>query len=428
MGNVPDRQQRILKLVERNLRATIDGGMTRKRIENHEYDGVHMELDGHDLLNFGSCAYSGLDTDPRTKAGAIDAVERYGPVYSSSTIYASVPLYDELEDLLSRMLGANVIAMATTTLAHVAWFLVGFKPTDRILADIQVHATVHQAGDLLKSRGYEIDLLPHNDWDKLEAAIAEASETAERVWYLADGIYSMHGDMIDMDVINDLMDRYPKLHLYIDDAHGISWAGPYGRGHVLGNRPMDDRMVVAGSLAKGFGSGGAFLALPNDEAEEMVRTTSGAMFFSGPVHPAQLGAAIAATRIHLSPEIPKRQEALRERIALTNKLLKAYDLPIIDVSETPIFFVEVGAVDKAVEVAVRVKDAGFYLNMAVFPAVPHGRAGIRFAVTLHHGLEDIELMIETLSVAYRSVIEEEMVIELTDGADDPAPIRPAVAQ
>lgn len=52
--------------------------------------------------------------------------------------------------------------------------------------------------------------------------------------------------------------------------------------------------------------------------------------------------------------------------------------------------------------------------MAVFPAMPHGRAGIRFAITLHQQLEQIELMIETLAVAYRSVFDEELVIELTE--------------
>ena len=300
MSNVSDRQQRILKLVERNLKATIDGGMTRQRIENRTYDGVNIEIDGRELLNFGSCAYSGLDTDPRVNVGAIDAVARFGPVYSSSAVFASVPIYSELEDLLGEVFGANIIAMTTTTLAHVAFFLVGFQPDDAIIADMQVHATVHQAGELLKARGHEIELVPHNDWEKLDAAIARASKSAERVWFLADGVYSMHGDMIDMDVINELMEKYPKLHLYIDDAHGVSWTGRHGRGHVLGNRDMDDRMVIAGSLAKGFGSGAAFLALPNDEMVDMIRTRSGAMFFSGPVHPAQLGAAIAAARIHLS--------------------------------------------------------------------------------------------------------------------------------
>ncbi len=80
-------------------------------------------------------------------------------------------------------------------------------------------------------------------------------------------------------------------------------------------------MIVAGSLANGFGSGGAFLASPDDATEEMSRTRSGTMFFSGPIHPAQLGAAIAAAPIHLSPELAQRQRQLVERITLANQLL-----------------------------------------------------------------------------------------------------------
>ena len=66
----------------------------------------------------------------------------------------------------------------------------------------------------------------------------------------------------------------------------------------------------------------------------------------------------------------------------------------------------------------RVKDAGFFLNMAVFPAVPHGRAGVRFAVTLHHRLEDIETMLETFAAAYRSVMGEDQVVDLTPSMND----------
>ncbi len=33
------------------------------------------------------------------------------------------------------------------------------------------------------------------DMAALEAAAARASETARRVWYLADGVYSMYGDV-----------------------------------------------------------------------------------------------------------------------------------------------------------------------------------------------------------------------------------------
>ena len=67
---------------------------------------------------------------------------------------------------------------------------------------------------------------------------------------------------------------------------------------------------------------------------------------------------------------------------------------------------EVGAVEKAVEIAKMVKEAGFYLNMAVFPAVPHGRAGLRIAVTLHHRVEDIERLVQALAVAFFSLLKQ----------------------
>lgn len=393
------RQQRLLRLIEHNLRATVEAGLSRLRIRNQAYDGVTLDVEGQSLINFGSCAYLGLDVDPRLKAGAIDAIERYGPAYSSSAVYTAIPLYDELEDLMRRMLSARVIAMPTTTLSHFAFFQVGFRPGDVILADQQVHATVQLAGQILKASGHSIQFLDHGDMTKLETEVARASEVAERVLYLADGVYSMYGDVIDMSVLDDLMQRYPKLHVYLDDAHGISWAGPHGCGHVLAKRKLSGRMIVAGSLAKGFGSGGAFLAVPDHKTEEMIRTTSGTMIFSGPIHPAQLGASIASTRIHLSPELAQRQDDLAKRIALANRLLEDHELPSPAKSNSPIFFVRVGQVENAIKVASRLKAAGFFANIATFPAVPLGSAGVRFALTLHHSLEQIEAMIKALATA-----------------------------
>ncbi len=45
----------------------------------------------------------------------------------------------------------------------------------------------------------------------------------------------------------------------------------------------------------------------------------------------------------------------------------------------------------------RFLDRGFYVNCAAFPAVPVGRAGLRFNVTRHHREEDIERLIATIA-------------------------------
>ena len=122
------------------------------------------------------------------------------------------------------------------------------------------------------------------------------------VWYLADGVYSMYGDTAPMHHIATLLDEYEQLHVYIDDAHGFSWKGLHGRGHALATTPMHPRLVVAVSLAKSFGSGGAALAFHDAGLARKVLLRGSTFTFSGPIHPAELGAAVVAADIHLSPE------------------------------------------------------------------------------------------------------------------------------
>ena len=117
----------------------------------------------------------------------------------------------------------------------------------------------------------------------------------------------MHGDVAPLGDLQQLAARYEQLHLYLDDAHGVSWSGRHGRGYVLGNGRIPPRTVIAASLSKGFAGGGGALIFPDKETARLVRTCGGPLIFSGPLQPALLGANIASARIHLSPEIERRQ-------------------------------------------------------------------------------------------------------------------------
>ncbi|HDH24877.1 MAG TPA: aminotransferase class I/II-fold pyridoxal phosphate-dependent enzyme, partial [Actinobacteria bacterium] len=110
----------------------------------------------------------------------------------------------------------------------------------------------------------------------------------------------MFGDLAPVREISTLMDRFANLHVYFDDAHGFGWAGLHGRGYVLGEVSIRERMVVAGSLSKSIGAGGGALVFPDEKTARRVRTLGGTMTFSGPLHPAELGAALASADIHLS--------------------------------------------------------------------------------------------------------------------------------
>lgn len=54
-----------------------------------------------------------------------------------------------------------------------------------------------------------------------------------QVWYICDGVYSQQGDVAPLAELKALMDKYPQLYLYVDDAHGMSWTGKNGCGYAL---------------------------------------------------------------------------------------------------------------------------------------------------------------------------------------------------
>jgi len=388
------------------LRSAADQSLIQRSAQDESFDGRSILVDGRSMRSFGSCSYLGLELDPRLKAGAIDAIERYGTQLSSSRAYLSAPLYTELEALLGRVFDGHVIVAPTTTLAHQAALptIVGEK--DAVLLDHQVHASVQVAAGQLRAFGARVEVLRHGDMSQLDDRIEALSKTHEKVWYLADGVYSMYGDCAPMGAIHVLLDRHERLHAYIDDAHGIGWRGRHGRGVVLDRFPLHARMIVAASFAKCWGAGGGALVFPTPEQARRVRTCGGPFIFSGPLQPATLGACIASAHIHLSDELETLQEQLGERIRYCNEELAATGLPVASAQDTPIRFIACGLPRAAQALARRLLRAGFFVNLAHFPAVPMRRAGIRFTLTRHHERSDIDALVAALDTHYEAAFED----------------------
>jgi hypothetical protein len=207
----------------------------------------------------------------------------------------------------------------------------------------------------------------------------------------------MYGDFAPISPIIELLNSYKKLHLYADDAHGMSWYGKNGKGFILSHSNNHPKVVVATSFAKAFGTGGGVFVFPSEELCQKVKNCGGPFIFSGPHQIPVIGASIASAKIHLSNEIYERQKALAERITYCHNLLKEYGLPVVSAPETPIFFVGLGLLRVGHNMVKRMMNAGLYVNIAMFPAVPENCTGIRFTITLHHTFKDIETLVKTLA-------------------------------
>jgi len=413
------RHDRILDLAERKLSLGVELGVIQRRIEDERLDDAVITVDGKPMVNFSTCAYLGLNRDERLRNGAVEALDRYGANYSSAPIYTALPMYETLEQQLSAMTGAAAAAVQTTTLAHLSALPVLIGPEDLALVDAQTHDSVHLATTNLKGNGVTVETVPHIDLEALTRRVEETAGDYNRVWFLTDSIFSMYGDVAPIKEIAALQERFSNLHVYYDDAHGFGWAGEHGGGYVLSQIPWNDRMVIAAGLAKSFGSFGAVLAFGDPDLVRRVQLTGGALTFSGPIPPADLGAATASAEIHLSEEHAERQARLIEFIDWGRREILARQLPVASLATTPIWFVRVGPTDATGEMIQRLMSDGYFLNASAYPAVPIGNAGVRFTQTLHHTPEQFVGLLDAIAFHLEDLgVAADVVVDLRDGATE----------
>lgn len=385
----------------------VEQGILHLFTEDERFIGNKISLKGKPVVNFGSCSYLGLEFDPRLKQAAKEAIDKYGTQFSESRAYVSLGLYRELESLMEQIFEAYCVVTPTTTLGHISAIPVLVSDEDAVIIDQQVHNSVQTAVNLLRPRGIQVEILRHNRMDILEERIDALQAKYPKIWYLADGIYSMFGDECPVNVIYGLMAQYLALHFYVDDAHGMGIRGKHGRGSVLEGRVLHPRMVMATSLNKSFASGGGLLLFPTRALAQKVLSCGGPMITSGPMQPGALGAAIAAAKIHLSDEIYTLQAELHDRIRFAALLLKKYRLPVVSEPGAAVFFIGVGLPKLGNKLVRKMLDAGFYVNLGIFPAVPIKQTGVRFTITRLHSFTQIEAMIDTLAKAFNEVLREE---------------------
>lgn len=384
-----------------------NSGILHLDVTDQVLRGNMLSIKNHELVNFSSCSYLGLEFDNRLKEGAIRAIENYGTQFSASRAYISSVQYQELEEKFNQIFDAHCVVAPTTTLGHIATIPVVVSDNDAVILDHQVHNSVQTAAALLKPKGVHVELLRHNRMDLLEERIADLSKKYQKVWYMADGIYSMYGDGSPINQVYELLDKYERFHYYVDDAHGMSCYGLHGRGYVLKEKALHQKMVLAISLAKAFATGGAVMVFPNRKLASFVRTCGGPMITSGPMQPGALGAALASADIHLSDEINGMQTDLHENIKYANLMIKNAGLPLIKDLDSPVFFIGVGLPKVGYQLIKKMMDDGYYTNLGAFPAVPMKNTGVRFTITRLHTFSQIEGMVESMSRHFDQVLEEQ---------------------
>lgn len=400
--------ENVYNIIQNTLNDAKSRGVIHLLGENDHFSGRVLRIHDADMINFGTCGYLGLETQPALIETSIDYLKRYGTQFSMSRTYVSMGINEQLESLLSEMYRqAPVIVQSSTSLTHLSLVPVLMGLDDLVILDQQAHASMQSVVQISASSGTSVTMIRHNDMDMLEHTIQKWADKKAKIWYVIDGVYSMFGDPPHFSELKQLMDKYQNLNLYVDDAHGMSWYGEHGTGYFYNHFGLNSRVVLVSTLAKGFGCTGGFAIFSDRQTYEKIKIYGGPLAHSHPLTPANIGAATASAKLHLSGGLVPFQQALATRIALCTRLLANTQLPVISHPETPIFFIGVKHPRLGYNILNRMLAEGFYFNIALFPAVPAKNTGLRFTITNHVSEQDIAAFVQALDKHYHLALAEE---------------------
>jgi 8-amino-7-oxononanoate synthase len=348
---------------------------------------VHME--GRERLMLGSNNYLGLTGDSRVKDAAREALERYGTGLTGSRfLNGTLDLHLQLESELADWMGTeDTLVYTTGYLANTGAIGTLLDPGDTVICDTGDHASILDAVSLSRAR---VRPFRHNRLDKLELMLQRAASDGGGVLVVVDGVFSMEGDLAPLPDVAALCRQY-GARLMVDEAHGVGVLGTRGAGACELFGCEDEIDIRMGTFSKSLASCGGFIAGPADVID-FLRVQSRAFMFTAAAVPAAVGAALGALRIIRSDEGPALMAKVLDNARYLHDGLAALGYEVMEPNRLPdgselitqIVPVLVRDDWRAVLLWKALYDAGVYVNVAIYPAVPRGGALLRTSVMATH--------------------------------------------
>lgn len=351
------------------------------------------EAQGHRFTSFANYDYLGLASDEVVKAAAAQALETLGVgALASRLVGGERSTHSHLEAALADFLGVDsALTLVSGYLTNVTTISHILGSRDVLFIDELSHNSIVSGA---KSAAAETVVFRHNDLDHLDFLLREKRDLYRSALIVAEGLYSMDGDITDLVRLVEIKERH-SAWLLIDEAHSIGVLGASGRGlcEHLGVDPQRIDLII-GTLSKTLASCGGFIG-GKAAVIEWLRYTLPGFVYSVGLSPVISAAALTALQL-------MQQETWRiERLRLNAKLFMGLALeagldtgPAIGRGVVPILFTDSHATLAASEHLMR---QGFYVPPIIQIGVPKDQPRLRFFLSATHSEADIRGVIGHLA-------------------------------
>jgi 8-amino-7-oxononanoate synthase len=325
------------------------------------------------VVSFASNDYLGLTHHPAVVAAAHAAIDRWGAGSGSARlIVGSRPVHGELEHALAGWKGTERAVLFPTGFAANLGVLTTFGARDVLVCSDELnHASIIDGCRLSQAA---VEVFRHADLEHLDWLLSRRE--GRRTLVVSDTVFSMDGDLADLDGLCALAARHGSL-LVLDEAHAV--LGP-----TLSEVPDGVDVVRVGTLSKTLGSLGGFVAASVPLAELIVNRARSYIFTTAST-PADTAAALAALEVLTSAEGAGLVARLRSHV---ERVRPGHGSPIVPVM--------CGDDERALTAAAALLERGLLVPAIRPPTVPAGTARLRVALSAAHTGEQIERLVAAL--------------------------------
>ena len=356
------------------------------------HQGRYITRENRKMLNMSSNDYLGLASNEKLCQSFLQQYGDNFPSFTSSSsrlLTGNFPIYTDLEQLIARHFQRES-ALLFNSGYHANLGLLPALTTTKslILADKLVHASMIDGIRLSQCAFFRYR---HNDYEHLKNLLEKNAGKFDRTFIVTESVFSMDGDVSDLNYLVQLKKQFPNTYLYVDEAHAIGVYGKKGLGIAERANVIADIDLLVGTFGKALASMGAYVVCDKILKECLINQMR-PLIFSTALPP--FNVAWTHFIFERLPQLSKERTHLEQLSAFLRQEVE-HRTQIMP-SQTCIVPYILGENEATVAKAKDLQEQGYYCLPIRPPTVPKGTSRIRLSLTADMTMDEVKQFVACL--------------------------------